>query len=168
MARKFNRWSFYLCFLTLLIWLNLIIFNWSIVPAYILWSLAATSLIFGKLGLKDKTNKRAKFRSWFTIILSSLFSIVLFLGVIRLIFVEDLFQITHSPDGNYKIEFYLTNGGATTSFGVLGKLDGPLWFKKTINDDYHMDKADVEWINEHTISINNHILDLKKGETYSD
>ncbi|WP_245676760.1 DUF5412 family protein [Bacillus solimangrovi] len=85
-----------------------------------------------------------------------------------MIFVEDLFQITHSPDGNYKIEFYLTNGGATTSFGVLGKLDGPLWFKKTINDDYHMDKADVEWINEHTISINNHILDLKKGETYSD
>ncbi|MCY8233457.1 DUF5412 domain-containing protein [Priestia endophytica] len=96
-------------------------------------------------------------------------SLILFLGVLRVLFIaEDLFETTHSPDHNYKIEFYLINGGATTSFDVLGKLDGPLWFEKTVYDDYRMDHADVKWINNHTVSINNHILDLEKGETYSD
>jgi hypothetical protein len=47
-------------------------------------------------------------------------------------------------------------------------MDGPLWFEKTIYYDYRLDQVDVKWINNHTISINNHILDLKKGETYSD
>lgn len=88
---------------------------------------------------------------------------------LRVFFVsEDLFETTYSFEHNYKIEFYLTNGGATTAFGVLGKLDGPLWFEKTVYDDYRMDHADVKWINNHTISINNHIIDLEKGETYSD
>ncbi|MGM0845665.1 MAG: DUF5412 family protein [Bacillota bacterium] len=71
-------------------------------------------------------------------------------------------------DDNYTIEFFLTNGGSTTSFGVLGKLDGPLGFEKKIYDEYPMDHVDVEWINEHTVLINNHVLNLKKGDTYSD
>ncbi|RLQ93699.1 hypothetical protein D9X91_16885 [Falsibacillus albus] len=81
---------------------------------------------------------------------------------------EDLFKTTVSPDDNYKIEFYLTNGGATTSFGVIGKLDGPFWFKKTIYHAYPMDHVKVKWVDNHTVWINNHILDLKKGETYSE
>ncbi|WP_180320081.1 DUF5412 family protein [Peribacillus loiseleuriae] len=170
MARRYNLWSFYLCLLCLIFSLSLIFSNWSVSPpSYILWLLAVIAFILGVLGFKDKTNRLSKLRSWFTVIFSSLLSLVLLLELLRfLIISKELFKTTHSPDNNYKIEFYLTNGGATTSFGVIGKLDGPLWFEKTIYNDYRMDHANVEWINNHTVSINNHILDLKKGETYSD
>ncbi|WP_183163957.1 DUF5412 family protein [Alteribacter keqinensis] len=66
------------------------------------------------------------------------------------------------------MDFYLTNGGATTAFGVIGKIDGPLWFNKTIYNEYRMDKADVEWLDDHTVTINGRTLDLEKGETYPD
>jgi hypothetical protein len=90
-------------------------------------------------------------------------SFVLFLGVLWLFFYsEELMFNTYSPNRQHKINFYLTNGGATTSYGVLGKLEGPLWFNKTIYDDYRMDRADVKWKNNDRISVNNHLLDLKK------
>ncbi|MGG0386287.1 DUF5412 family protein [Priestia filamentosa] len=170
MERRYNLWSFYLCLTCLIFSLSLVFSNWSVdPPTYILWIFALISFIFGLFGFEDKTNKWSRVRSVFTFIFSSLLSLILFLGVLRVLFIaEDLFKTIYSPDHNYKIEFYLTNGGATTSFGVLGKLAGPLWFEKTVYDDYRMDRADVKWINNHTVSINNHILDLEKGETYSD
>jgi len=170
MARRYNLWAFYLCLLTILFFLNLIFSDWIVSPpSYILFLFAVIAFIVGIFGLKDKRNKVSTFRSWFTIILSLLLSMVLFLGILLNFFIsETLFKTTSSPNGNYEIEFYLTNGGATTAFGVIGKLDGPLWFEKTIYDDYRMDHANVEWIDDHTVLINNHRLDLKKGETYSD
>ncbi|XKF67543.1 DUF5412 domain-containing protein [Virgibacillus necropolis] len=66
------------------------------------------------------------------------------------------------------MELYRTNGGAATSFGVVGELKGPLWFKKRVYSDYRMDHADVRWKNNHTVSINNHKINLGEGETYSD
>lgn len=170
MARRYNLWSFYLCLTCLIFSLSLVFSDWSVAPpVYILWIFTLVALILGLFGFEDETNKRSRLRSLFTFIFSSLLLLILFLVALRVFFVsEDLFETTYSPNNNYKIEFYLTNGGATTSFGVLGKLDGPLWFEKTVYDDYRMDHADVEWINNHTVSINNHILDLKKGETYSE
>ncbi|MGG1221029.1 DUF5412 family protein [Priestia endophytica] len=170
MARRYNLWSFYLCLICLIFSLSLVFSDWSVAPpVYILWIFTLVALILGLFGFEDETNKRSRLRSLFTFIFSSLLLLILFLVALRVFFVsEDLFKTTHSPNNNYKIEFYLTNGGATTSFGVLGKLDGPLWFEKTVYDDYRMDHADVKWINNHTVSINNHILDLKKGETYSE
>ncbi|SFQ78931.1 hypothetical protein SAMN02745910_03491 [Priestia endophytica DSM 13796] len=170
MARRYNLWSFYLCLICLIFSLSLVFSDWSVAPpVYILWIFTLVALILGLFGFEDETNKRSRLRSLFTFIFSSLLLLILFLVALRVFFVsEDLFKTTHSPNNNYKIEFYLTNGGATTSFGVLGKLDGPLWFEKTVYDDYRMDHADVKWINNHTFSINNHILDLKKGETYSE
>ncbi|MGF9859556.1 DUF5412 family protein [Priestia endophytica] len=150
--------------------MSLVFSDWSVAPpVYILWIFTLVALILGLFGFEDETNKRSRLRSLFTFIFSSLLLLILFLVALRVFFVsEELFKTTRSPNNNYKIEFYLTNGGATTSFGVLGKLDGPLWFEKTVYDDYRMDHADVKWINNHTFSINNHILDLKKGETYSE
>ncbi|WP_433750564.1 DUF5412 family protein [Falsibacillus pallidus] len=96
-------------------------------------------------------------------------SLIFFLGVIRFLFIsEELIKTAVSPDENYKVEFYLINGGAATSFSVLGKLDGPLWFKKTIYYQSPMDHVDVNWVDNHTISINNQILNLKNGNPYSD
>ena len=75
---------------------------------------------------------------------------------------------TQSPDGDYTIDFYQINGGAATSIGVVGELDGPLWFKKTIYDDWNRQEVDVEWIDNHTVKINDYVLDLEANKTYSD
>jgi hypothetical protein len=174
MTKRFNIWSFNLVVFCLIATLHLIystIFQtWSVAPpSYILWLLTVLTFIFGIIGFKDKSNKISKVRSWITVIVSVLLSFVLFLGVLRVLLIsEELIGTAKSPKDDYSIHFYLTNGGATTSLGVLGILDGPLWFEKTIYDDYNMDHADVEWINDYTVLINNHQLNLKDGETYSD
>ena len=170
MARRYNVWSFYLCLSVILLLMNLIFSEWKVSPpSYILWVLAVVSFVFGILGFRDKTSRLSRVRSWFTVILTPLLSLFLFLGVMRFLFIsEELLETTISPDDHYRIEFYLLNGGATTSFGVIGKLDGPLWFEKTIYNEYPMDHAHVKWVNDQTISINSKILNLKEGETYSD
>jgi Family of unknown function (DUF5412) len=174
LRKKYNLWAFYLCLVCLMFTLHLSYATstqgWDVVPpSYFLWLLSVIALFLGFLGLTEKTNGISKLRSRFTIPVSLILSLVLFLGVLRIfISSEELILTTHSPDEKHKINFYLTNGGATTSFGVLGKIDGPLWFQKTIYDDYRMNKVDVKWINNDKILINKHLLDLKKGETYSD
>jgi hypothetical protein len=174
MLLRYNIWSFNLVIFCFIVTLHLIYSTinqtWSIaIPSHILWLFTVLAFIFGILGFKDKTNKLSRVRSWFTVIVSFLLSFVLFIGVLRLLIIsEELIDTTDSPNHHYTINIYLTNGGATTSLGVLGKLDGPLWFEKTIYDDYEMDRAEVEWLNDYTVSINNHILNLEKGETYSD
>ncbi len=169
MSQRYNLWSFYLCLLSLLVLVNLIYSEWSIAPPYIYWFISVISFILGLLGFKDKTNRRSRFRSWFTVVISLMLSLIFFLGVIRFLFIsEELIKTAVSPDENYKVEFYLINGGAATSFSVLGKLDGPLWFKKTIYYQSPMDHVDVNWVDNHTISINNQILNLKNGNPYSD
>ncbi|MBM7095234.1 hypothetical protein JSY36_05645 [Bacillus sp. H-16] len=144
--------------------------TWTISPpAIVLWLFAAASLVLGIFGFNYKPDHVAKVRNWTTVTLSSLLCIVLFLGVLRFLFIsEELMKTEHSPDEKYTINFYLTNGGATTAFGVIGKNDGPLWFNKTIYNEYRMDKADVEWLDDHTVTINGRTLDLEKGETYPD
>ncbi|WP_232066050.1 DUF5412 family protein [Bacillus sp. KH172YL63] len=170
MARRYNVWSFYLTLLILLSLANLVFSEWKVSPpSYILWGMSILTLILGIRGFKDRTGRLSRFRSWFTVILSPILSIFLFLGVIRFLFIsEDLIKTSVSPDEQYQVEFYLLNGGATTSFGVIGKLDGPLWFEKTIYNQYPMDHANVKWLDDHTVSINNRILNLKEGETYLD
>ena len=170
MARRYNLWSFYLCLFVMCSLMNLIFSEWKVSPpSYCLWGVSILSFVLGIMGFKDKTNRLSRFRSWFTIILSPVLSIVFFLGVIRYLFIsEELIKISISPDENYRIVFHLINGGATTSLGVIGKLDGPLWFEKTIYNEYPMDHATVKWIDDHTVSVNNQILNLKDGETYSD
>ncbi|WP_235988927.1 DUF5412 family protein [Aquibacillus kalidii] len=173
MAKHYNIWSFCICLVCLIFSFSLFFSAWTIFPPYVPWSLAMLAFILGIMGFEDKRNKISKLRSWFTVVSSILLliplSFVLLLGSLRPLFVsEELIKTSHSPDENYTIEFYLTNGGATTAFGVIGKLDGPLWFEKAIYDDYRMQYAEVEWINNHTVSINGHVLDLKRGETFFD
>ncbi|MDL4840234.1 DUF5412 family protein [Aquibacillus rhizosphaerae] len=171
--KRYSLMSFYMCLLCLILSLTLILSSWTIIPSYVLWLIALIALIAGIKGFKDRINKISKIRSWFTVITSLLLlislSLVLLFGTLRtLVISEEFIKESKSPDGTYTVEFYLTNGGATTAFRVIGKLDGPLWSEKLLYGDYRMDHAKVEWVNNHTISINNHVLNLKKDETYSD
>lgn len=72
----------------------------------------------------------------------------------------------HSLDGKYTIEFYRTNPGAAGSFGIVGEMDGPLSFKKNIYFQRNAENVEIEWENDHTVLINQRVLNLKEGETY--
>ena len=60
-----------------------------------------------------------------------------------------------SPDGTYTVTAYLNNGGATTSYAVLGTLKNNKKNKtKNIYWQYRCEKADMEWLSDDTIKIN--------------
>ena len=76
---------------------------------------------------------------------------------------EELLGETVSSDGKYKVEAYLINGGATVDWSVKCYLrEGES--KKEIYRDYHINEANMIWIDNDTISINNHNIDLPKGK----
>ncbi|HBZ6546213.1 TPA: hypothetical protein MMH54_000508 [Clostridium perfringens] len=116
-------------------------------------------------------NKNFNFRLGFYII-----TILIFLGVAtfkisssirefndRFKLSEELLGETVSSDGKYKIEAYLINGGATVDWSVKCYLrEGES--KKEIYRDYHINEANMIWIDNDTISINNHNIDLPNGK----
>ena len=76
---------------------------------------------------------------------------------------EELLAETVSSDGKYKVEAYLINGGATVDWSVKCYLrEGEI--KKEIYRDYHINEANMIWIDNNTISINNHNIDLPNGK----
>ena len=76
---------------------------------------------------------------------------------------EEFLGETVSSDGKYKVEVYLINGGATVDWSVKCYLrEGDI--KKEIYRDYHINEANMIWIDNDTISINNHNIDLPNGK----
>ena len=76
---------------------------------------------------------------------------------------EELLGETVSSDGKYKVEAYLINGGATVDWSVKCYLrEGEI--KKEIYRDYPINEANMIWIDNNTISINNHNIDLPNGK----
>lgn len=171
MERKYNLWSFILCLLLLVLSLQSLFASlnrtWSVAPpGQILWLLTAITFITGIIGFKEKSSRQARWRSWITVLIAFPLSAIFLLGL--LVVAKEPIGTTQSPDSKTTIDFYTLNGGATTSISVEGVVNGPLWFKKNIYYDDNMDKADVVWTNNHIITINNHTLNLGKGETFSD
>lgn len=116
-------------------------------------------------------------KSKYKIVIGLVFAIVLAIGVfffgIYQIWkgVDSLFSSSDtlieesiSSDNKYKIEAYLHSAGATVDFSVTCKLfiDGKEY--KTIYTDYHMKDAIIEWIDNDTVSINSHVIELPHGE----
>lgn len=173
MERKYNLWSFILCFILLALSFQALYASyngtWQWAPdALTLWLLTIGAFVIGIMGFRDKSNKRAKWRSWLTMLITIPLSMVFLLGVAVNTFAREHIETTQSPDAKITIDFYTLNGGAATSISVTGIVNGPLWFKKRIYYEDPMHKVDTEWKNNHTVTINNHTLNLAKGETYSD
>lgn len=71
-----------------------------------------------------------------------------------------------SPDKKYTITIYLNNGGATTDFAILGVLkNNKTKISKNIYWQYHCETANIEWLDDKTVKINNVTLDVSK-DTY--
>lgn len=69
-----------------------------------------------------------------------------------------------SPDGKYTLKAYVTNGGATTSYAVRGELvfNEKNGKTKNIYWDYREETAEISWVDEDTVIINNRTLNVPK------
>ncbi|WP_407920415.1 DUF5412 domain-containing protein [Gottfriedia luciferensis] len=67
-----------------------------------------------------------------------------------------------SPNGEYTLKTYVSSGGATTSFAIRGELVFNKRNKKTKNIywNYRESTADIEWIDNDTVVINGHTLNV--------
>lgn len=77
---------------------------------------------------------------------------------------ELLFEST-SPDSSISLEVYRINGGATVDFSIEVYMKKGSR-KKLIYNEYHEMDADVEWLSNDVVQINNIRLDLSKKQTY--
>ena len=67
-----------------------------------------------------------------------------------------------SPNGEYTVTAYLNNGGATVDYAVLGRLKNNRNGKtKNIYWQYHCEKAEMEWVNDEMLKINDQQLNVK-------
>jgi len=71
-----------------------------------------------------------------------------------------------SPDGKYTLKAYVTNGGATTAYSVRGELVFNDKDNKTKNIYWNNreDTATISWIDNNTVDINGHTLDVKRDK----
>ncbi|GAA0372014.1 DUF5412 family protein [Bacillus horti] len=172
--KKYNLIAFFLmifCYLIVAYSIYSLANNtWLIAPPnYVILLLSILTFIIGVMGFKDVSSWHAKVRSWLTTIFSSLLVVLLF---ITLAFTsmfsgaKELITTVNSPDGYYTIDFFYTDAGAMGTFGILGELNGPLWFKKRIYTERRVDQVEVEWENNHTILINDNTLDLSESAKF--
>ena len=78
---------------------------------------------------------------------------------------EQIAEVT-SPSGLYTAYAYLNNGGATTSYAVLGTVKNNKTNKqKNLYWQYKCETATIEWLDDVTVLINGKTLDVRK-DTY--
>ncbi|WP_283591542.1 DUF5412 family protein [Clostridium butanoliproducens] len=70
-----------------------------------------------------------------------------------------------SPKGTYTVRAYICNGGATVDYAIRAELieNNKKNSTKNFYWEYKAYNIEVEWIDETTININNHIIYLPNG-----
>lgn len=76
---------------------------------------------------------------------------------------QEVLQEVPSPSGDDTIIVYLNNGGATTSYAILCTVkDNQTGRERNIYWQDHRDDANVQWVDDDTVIINNVELDVWK------
>lgn len=168
MVKKMNRIALLLVLILYFITFYSLYANmhnqWLIAPpVYVLLVTSIFVLALALFGIQDRSNNFAKLRSWISVILSSVL-IVLLLVVASFTAMfsgaKVLLTTTHSPDQHYTLKFYKTDAGAMGTFGIVGELQGPLWFRKVVYSERKADQVQLEWSNNYTVVINEHQVNL--------
>ncbi len=73
----------------------------------------------------------------------------------------ELLHTYPSPNEEYQINIYLCDGGATTDWSIRGELvECQTGLSKNIYWCYHEKDADVQWIDNETVTINGRELQI--------
>lgn len=76
---------------------------------------------------------------------------------------QEILQEALSPDGAYTVTIYLNNGGATTSYAILGTVRNNETGKvRNIYWMYPCEEMQVQWKDGTTVVINDVELDVRK------
>lgn len=75
----------------------------------------------------------------------------------------ELISEVQSSNGTYTIKMYLTNGGATTAFAIRGELNYNNKNRRPTNIywNYREEEAIIKWVDDKTVIINGHELDVR-------
>ena len=116
------------------------------------------------------------------VIILSVTSIIVFIAVLALLVLvciipvwniassqlndqETFLMSSQSPDGQYVLEAYRTEPGATVDFSIkVYETNGNR--KALIYNAYHEYEVEIVWIDNSTVTINGKTLDLSRGEKY--
>ena len=73
-----------------------------------------------------------------------------------------------SPNGTYELEIFRNNGGATTSYAILGVLhkQSNSKYSRNIYWENRQEDAEVEWIDDNTVMINNKRIENVEKDKY--
>ena len=78
---------------------------------------------------------------------------------------QEVITVSDSPDSSYTVTAYLNNGGATTDYAVLCAVKNNNTGKeRNIYWNYHCSTADIQWLDDKTVSINGIELDVTKDK----
>ena len=70
-------------------------------------------------------------------------------------------ETVDSPNGEYQINSYLANGGATVDYAVRCEVvNVKTKEKRNLYWDYHCEEADIEWIDNDNVKINGKELNI--------
>ncbi|WNS78309.1 DUF5412 domain-containing protein [Domibacillus sp. DTU_2020_1001157_1_SI_ALB_TIR_016] len=74
----------------------------------------------------------------------------------------DFISEADSPNGDYTVKAYVSSGGATTDFAVRAELHFNKENRKpkTVYWNYHEEQAVIKWMDQDTVVINGHWLDV--------
>ncbi|MCQ6281086.1 DUF5412 domain-containing protein [Bacillus sp. EB600] len=74
----------------------------------------------------------------------------------------ELIKSVDSPNKQYTLKAYVSSGGATTDFAIRGELNFNKDDKnpKNIYWNYHEETAKIKWVDNDTVVINGHKLDV--------
>ena len=76
---------------------------------------------------------------------------------------QEIITTSDSPDASYTVTAYLNSGGATTDYAVLCSVKNNKTRKeRNIYWNYHCQNADIQWLDNKTVSINGVELDVIK------
>lgn len=71
-----------------------------------------------------------------------------------------------SPDGKYTLGAYISDRGATTNYAIRGELvfNDEKRKKKNIYWNYREESTDISWVDNDTVVINGHVLDVPRDK----
>lgn len=78
----------------------------------------------------------------------------------------ELIAAYDSPNGEYALNVYLCDGGATVDYSIRGELiTHETGYRKNIYWNYHESDAVVQWVDNDTVTVNGHTLNVHE-DTY--
>ncbi len=73
----------------------------------------------------------------------------------------ELLSSYESSTGEHTVNIYLCDGGATVDYAIRGEVvTNETGIRKNIYWNYHESAASVKWIDDETVTINDHTLNI--------